>query len=475
MALALVKEPKMIILDEPTSGLDSAAAAAITKLLGNIAKRTASTIVCTIHQPSAAVLAGFQKLCVISEGRTAYCGPTEGLGAHLASLGHPVPPNCNPAEFALELISRDVSSAEAVKAILDAWQGKVEPTSTTESAPKEPLPQPPPTAGLCMQTLVLTKRAARQAIADPIFYIVRMIMTGIMISFFGLIYKESAKNINPQATFRLFFLWWVLAVPVSLNLITVLIFNVELKTVKTEIKNGMYSPIAYVISSTIVQLPFMFGLAFFALVPAFGIGGWSWSHFGTFFLAYTASAWGWECLAQLMSLMGNPVLGMLNYVSAWSAGILFCGLVFRGEEVIWPLRTFYYILPMKWLFNSAAYDVYMPAVYTDAQLCTPMVDPACTMAGFKCANLTSINCFGHTGEQVLDTLHYSFDALTSDDERALDLGAILAFAVAVKLMYAVGVVMATKSTAKLQPASKTKSASEVTAVPKSVSEVSSSA
>ena len=47
----------MIILDEPTSGLDSAAAAAITKLLGNIAKRTASTIVCTIHQPSAAVLA----------------------------------------------------------------------------------------------------------------------------------------------------------------------------------------------------------------------------------------------------------------------------------------------------------------------------------------------------------------------------------------------------------------------------------
>lgn len=161
--------------------------------------------------------------------------------------------------------------------------------------------------------------------------------------------------------------------------------------------------------------------------------------------------------------------------SRWASSIIFCGLVFRGEEVIWPLRTFYYILPMKWLFNSAAYDVYMPAVYTDAQLCTPMVDPACTMAGFKCANLTSINCFGHTGEQVLDTLHYSFDALTSDDERALDLGAILAFAVAVKLMYAVGVVMATKSTAKLQPASKTKSASEVTAVPKSVSEVSSSA
>jgi len=445
MAIALVKEPKLVILDEPTSGLDSAAAAAITKLLGVIAKRTSATIVCTIHQPSATVLAGFEKLFVLSEGRTAYCGPTGGLNAHLASLGHAIPEACNPAEFALELVSKDVSSAESVKAILDGWHGKVEPRPTPYA-----LAPTPPVAGLCMQTWALTKRTATQAIADPIFYLVRMVMSALMISFFGLIYKESAANVNPQATFRLFFLWWVLAVPVSLDLVTVFILNIELKTVKTEIKNGMYSPLAYVFSNTLVQIPFMFAIAIFVLIPAFSIGGWSWDNFGTFFLAYAASVWAWECLAQVFSLQANPVLGMLNFVSAWSAGLLFCGLLFRAEDVIWPLRAFYYILPLKWLFNSAAYDIYMPVTYPDAELCTHLDDPFCSMAGFKCANLTGINCFGHTGAQVLETLHMSFPTLSSTDERALDIVCILAFAIFLKVVYAVGVVMATKSTAKLQ-------------------------
>jgi len=306
-------------------------------------------------------------------------------------------------------------------------------------------------AGLCMQTWALTKRALMLSLKDPLFYIGRMVMGAIMISFFGLIYKESRNNVNPQATFRLFFLWWVLAVPASLDLVTVFVLNIELKTVKTEIKNGMYSPIAYVLSNTAVQIPWMFGIAIFVLVPAFAIGGWHWSNFGTFFIAYAASTWGWECLAQLLSLQSNPVLGMLNFVNAWSAGLLFCGLLFRGEDVIWPLRIFYYVLPLKWLFNSAAYDIYTPVVYPDAELCTAGSDPMCSMLGYKCTNLTSINCFGHTGAQVLDTLHYSFPTLSSKDERGLDIACILAFTVALKVMYAICLVLVTKSRASLKP------------------------
>jgi len=213
----------------------------------------------------------------------------------------------------------------------------------------------------------------------------------------------------------------------------------------------MYSPLAFVLSNTIVQIPFMFLLSVCVLIPAFAIGGWSWTNFGTFFLAYAASMWAWECLAQCFSLQGNPVLGMLNFVSAWSAGLLFCGLIFRGEDVIWPLRIFYYVLPLKWLFNSAAYDIFTPAVYTDAELCNPAQDPACTLMGYKCANLTSISCFGHTGAQVLDTLQYSFATLSSKDERVLDIACILACAVFLKVLYAIGVVYSTKTTAKLHP------------------------
>jgi hypothetical protein len=152
-----------------------------------------------------------------------------------------------------------------------------------------------------------------------------------------------------------------------------------------------------------------------------------------------------------MSLIPNPILGMLNFVSAWSAGILFCGLVFRAEDCIWPLRALVYILPLSWLFNSAAYDVFMPARYADAQLCTPGSTPRCTSFGYMCSNGTSaVECFGHTGAQVLETLQLSYDTLGAEDNRGFNVVMILSFAAFLKLCYAFGVVRATMATAALR-------------------------
>ena len=48
---------------------------------------------------------------------------------------------------------------------------------------------------------------------------------------------------------------------------------------------------------------------------------------------------------------------------------------------------------------------------------------------------SSFGCWGRTGEQVLDTLHKSYQTLTSDDHRGRDLGVLLAMAAALKLAY----------------------------------------
>ena len=86
LAVALVKEPSLIVLDEPTSGLDSAAAAAILTLLARIARSRRAAVVCTIHQPSALVFAGFHKVLVLSGGRVAYCGPRKEMAAHFGRV-----------------------------------------------------------------------------------------------------------------------------------------------------------------------------------------------------------------------------------------------------------------------------------------------------------------------------------------------------------------------------------------------------
>ena len=53
---------QVLLLDEPTSGLDSAAAAAITRLLSEIAITEGTSIICTIQQPSAAVFSRFDQV-----------------------------------------------------------------------------------------------------------------------------------------------------------------------------------------------------------------------------------------------------------------------------------------------------------------------------------------------------------------------------------------------------------------------------
>ena len=75
LALALVKRPRVVVLDEPTSGLDSAAAAAIMRLLKEMACQMGASIICTIHQPSSAVFDGFDQCLILSMGRAAYVAP----------------------------------------------------------------------------------------------------------------------------------------------------------------------------------------------------------------------------------------------------------------------------------------------------------------------------------------------------------------------------------------------------------------
>eukprot|EP00962_Isochrysis_galbana_P019344 scaffold5635_cov120-Isochrysis_galbana.AAC.7 len=106
LALALAKQPAVLFLDEPTSGLDSAAAANIMAFLRLTAQTMNVAILCTVHQPSASVFAGFDDVLVLAAGRPAYFGPAADMGRYLESVGRSVPPNANPAEVMLDLVNQ---------------------------------------------------------------------------------------------------------------------------------------------------------------------------------------------------------------------------------------------------------------------------------------------------------------------------------------------------------------------------------
>ena len=60
MGVELAANPSVLFLDEPTSGLDSRGANLVTEVMANVAAAR-KTVVCTIHQPSAAIFSRFHR------------------------------------------------------------------------------------------------------------------------------------------------------------------------------------------------------------------------------------------------------------------------------------------------------------------------------------------------------------------------------------------------------------------------------
>lgn len=74
---------------EPTSGLDSCSALAVVEHLRDRARDSGLTVVCSIHQPRAAVWACFDACAVLAGGMGLYQGPCGALvGWFQGSLGY---------------------------------------------------------------------------------------------------------------------------------------------------------------------------------------------------------------------------------------------------------------------------------------------------------------------------------------------------------------------------------------------------
>jgi ATP-binding cassette, subfamily G (WHITE), member 1 len=98
IALELVTNPQIMFLDEPTSGLDEVTASACIRLLRDLAHQD-RTIICTIHQPSAAMFDLFDNIYLLAQGQCVYSGVPKVLIPFLLSAGRACPKYNNPADY----------------------------------------------------------------------------------------------------------------------------------------------------------------------------------------------------------------------------------------------------------------------------------------------------------------------------------------------------------------------------------------
>lgn len=162
IALELVTNPSIMFLDEPTSGLDEVTAASCIRLLRRLAHED-RTIICTIHQPSAAIFELFDDMYLLAQGQCVFQGHPKTLVSFLNSENFTCPKYNNPADYIIELC--DFSPDTVIPQFSEIFQnGKRHCVTSPESALAfKPLPslqmeQMRPVEGTIVQKMKLLSK-----------------------------------------------------------------------------------------------------------------------------------------------------------------------------------------------------------------------------------------------------------------------------------------------------------------------------
>ena len=81
-------------------------------LARQVLAKNGRSIVATIHQPRSNIYTMFDKLLLLSKGKTMYFGPRSEAVQYFSSIKYPCPEAFNPADFFVDLISTDNRSPE---------------------------------------------------------------------------------------------------------------------------------------------------------------------------------------------------------------------------------------------------------------------------------------------------------------------------------------------------------------------------
>lgn len=140
IACELVTSPSILFLDEPTSGLDAYNAFNVVECLVTLAKTYNRTVIFTIHQPRSNIVALFDRLVLLAEGRTVYSGPFSSCQQYFDNIGYSCPPGFNIADYLVDLTmhagAAHYSYTDEVASSVDGRTGPLKTASSSLRAVK---------------------------------------------------------------------------------------------------------------------------------------------------------------------------------------------------------------------------------------------------------------------------------------------------------------------------------------------------
>ncbi|PRT54145.1 hypothetical protein B9G98_01765 [Wickerhamiella sorbophila] len=143
IACELVTSPSILFLDEPTSGLDAYNAYNVVESLVGLARDFKRTVVFTIHQPRSNIVALFDRLVLLAQGKQVFTGTPQQAAEHFASQGLKCAPGYNIADFMID-VTMKAALADGIEGPPDIDIQPERPAPTQESlvSGEEPCPDP---------------------------------------------------------------------------------------------------------------------------------------------------------------------------------------------------------------------------------------------------------------------------------------------------------------------------------------------
>ena len=289
IGVELAARPQLLLfLDEPTSGLDSQSAFNIVRFLKKLAA-AGQAILCTIHQPNAALFENFDRLLLLkSGGRCVYFGPIGNdakiLRDYLKRHGAVAGDTDNVAEFMLEAIGAGSTPRIGNRDWADIWeespelanakdailQMKEERRGAGEQA--DPQLQKEYASPLLHQLKVVIHRTNLTFWRSPNYLYTRLFNHVAIALITGLTYLNLDTS-RSSLQYKVFVTFQVTVLPALILPQVEIMYHIKRSIFFRESSSKMYSPFTFAASMVLAEIPYTILCAVCFFLPLYYMPG----------------------------------------------------------------------------------------------------------------------------------------------------------------------------------------------------------
>ena len=380
IAIQVLTNPRILLLDEPTSGLDSFTASSIIEVLRGLAEE-GRTVIMTIHQARSSLFPSFSTVLLLARGgHMVYAGPGKDMLQHFARLGHACPEHVNPADFALDLISVNLQSAakeertkRTVHSLVQNWEEngtRLTGQTSQISAPAELGTFEREQTPFGLATPLLIHRSIISFRRNPSAILARtsqVIAFGAILTLFFAPLQSDYESIQS----RFGFVQEFLALYFVGMLQNVAIYPFEKVLFYSEYADNAYSPEAFMVTYTLLELPFeiLASLAFSSLATFVAALPWN----VTTYLVVAFNAFAIVNCGESVGIMFNTLFASTGFAVNMTSVVLSLSLLMSGiisTNLPGFLQAFNHLSPGKYSIGNLAPYTMLGVTFTcsDAQM-----------------------------------------------------------------------------------------------------------